>query len=122
MPANSSATNTALGRLSYDVRNQTGQFAPDVVAANRARMDAATKARADSLATERAAGKAAQAAENERLSLLEIPDAAEYWDDTQASLGWENPYPKDLERFQASMNALTTRFQALVLRVAVIML
>ena len=41
-----------------------------------------------------AKGKATQAAENERLSLLTVPDEKEYWGLSEETLNWENPYPK----------------------------
>lgn len=41
-----------------------------------------------------AEGKATQAAENERLSLLTVPDEKEYWGLSEETLNWENPYPK----------------------------
>ena len=75
-------------------REGTGIFAPEVLAANRAEASARIKAYEDNQAAAIAENKATQAAENERLSSLTVPDEDEYWGLSEETLNWENPFPK----------------------------
>ena len=95
-PVTTSPTTTPamFGGLGADFRNKTGMFSPENQAKMKAAAAAKTKADADRQAAEIAAGKAARDAELERLSLLEVPTAAEFWGDTEETLNWDNPFPK----------------------------